>query len=259
MAYLAKISIYPIKSLDSISLETATFLTSGAIAQDREWALFDEQGKFINGKNNPKVHLIRSTWDANLSTVSLQIPDKSDRVAAFQIQEEASALESWFSKYFQCRVKLKRNTNTGYPDDTKALGPTIISTATIETVASWFPQITVEEMRSRLRANLEIDGVPAFWEDRLFNRESETISFYIGDVLLTGINPCQRCIVPTRDNKTGIGNPQFIKTFIAKRKETLPQWTNRDRFDHFYRLSVNTTVPASEAGKFIHLGDEVRI
>ena len=88
-------------------------------------------------------------------------------------------------------------------------------------------------MRLRLRANLEIDGVPAFWEDRLFEEEGEAVPFYIGNVLLTGINPCQRCVVPTRDSKTGIGDPQFTKTFIVKRQETLPQWTNRDRFNHF--------------------------
>ncbi|MGF1541534.1 MAG: MOSC domain-containing protein [Pleurocapsa sp.] len=258
MAYLAKIFIYPIKSLDPVSLKTATFLTSGAIAGDREWALFDQKKKFINGKNNPQVHLIRSSWNLDLNTVSLRTPE-SDRLVTFQIQQETSALESWFGEYFQCRVKLKQNTDTGYPDDTKVLGPTIISTATIETVASWFPQITVEEMRSRLRANLEIGGVPAFWEDRLFNRKDEAVNFAIGDVLLSGINPCQRCIVPTRDSKTGIGDPQFIKTFTTKRQRTLPPWTNRDRFNHFYRLSINTKVPASEAGKFIHLGDEVRV
>jgi uncharacterized protein len=257
VAYLAKIFIYPIKSLDAVSLESATFLTSGAIAGDREWALFDDKGKFINGKNNSQVHSIRSVWDADLKTISLQI-QKSDRSTTFQIKE-TSALESWFGEYFQRRVELKQNTDIGYPDDTIASGPTIISTATIETVASWFPEITVAEMRSRLRANLEIDGVPPFWEDRLFNTEAETVSFYIGNVLFTGINPCQRCIVPTRDSKTGMGDSQFTKTFIAKRRETLPLWTNRDRFNHFYRLSVNTKVPTSEAGKLIQIGDKIRV
>ncbi len=257
VAYLAKILIYPIKSLEPISVESARFLTSGAIARDREWALFDRRGKFINGKNNPKVHLIRSSWNADLSTISLQIQD-SDRRAVFEIDRQQPALESWLGEHFQIPVKLKQNTNTGYPDDTNAVGPTIISTATIETVASWFPDITIEEMRLRLRPNLEIDGVPAFWEDRLFNEEHEAVPFYIGNVLLTGINPCQRCVVPTRDSKTGIGDPQFTKIFIAKRQETLPQWTNRDRFNHFYRLSVNTKVAPSEAGKSIHIGQEVR-
>lgn len=47
-------------------------------------------------------------------------------------------------------------------------GPTLISTAMIREVASWFDGIDSRGLRLRLRANLEIEGVPAFWEERLF-------------------------------------------------------------------------------------------
>lgn len=258
MAYLAHIFIYPIKSLDRMPLERGTILNSGAIAHDREWALCDRHDKFINGKNNAHVHQIRSSLDEDFNRLSLQIQN-TERKAVFHLKQDKSALESWLSDYFSFPVQLKQNTQTGYPDDTYASGPTIISTATIKTVASWFPNISVEEMRLRLRANIEIDGVPAFWEDRLFDRQDNSVQFQIGDVLLAGINPCQRCIVPTRDSQTGKGNPKFTKIFIAKRQETLPNWTNRDHFNHFYRLSVNTKVPPSEAGKIIRVGDEVKI
>jgi hypothetical protein len=256
MAYLDRLWIYPIKSLDGISLDSCSLLSSGALQGDRRWALFDSEGKFINGKNNPKIHLIRSHWTTDLNTLTLQIQDKTEK-AVFQLDRDRLALESWFSDYFGLNAQLKENTVMGYPDDTQACGATIISTATLETVASWFPDLSVAEMRRRFRANLEIADVPPFWEDRLFNRLDEAKSFKIGNVLFWGINPCQRCIVPTRDSYTGVGNKNFTRIFTTKRQATLPPWTNRDRFNHFYRLSVNTQVPPSEAGKVIQKGDLV--
>lgn len=255
MAYLAGIYIYPIKSLDGVALNSVNLLASGALQHDREWALFDAEDKFVNGKNNSKVHSIRTSYDANFQELALRIAG-SDRREVFNLRER-KAIETWFGDYFGFPVKLKQNTQTGYPDDLNANGPTVISTATIETVASWFTNISVSEMRSRLRANLEIGGVPAFWEDRLFASENSSVTFQIGEVLFEGINPCQRCVVPTRDPLTGEGDGQFTKRFIAKRRETLPIWTNRDRFNHFYRLSVNTKVGRSQAGRIIRVGDRV--
>ena len=54
------------------------------------------------------------------------------------------------------------------PHDTDASGPTVISAATLAAVSAWFPGLTPQDTRLRFRTNLEISGVPAFWEDRLF-------------------------------------------------------------------------------------------
>lgn len=152
-----------------------------------------------------------------------------------------------------------QNSLTGFPDDTNAPGPTVISTGTLETVTSWFPELTVDEMRFRLRANLEIGGVPPFWEDQLFTQAGHCVQFQVGEVLFEGINPCQRCVVLTRDSMTAEAYPNFQKIFAAKRSESLPAWATYDRFNHFFRLSVNTSVPESEAGKVLRTGDEVKI
>ncbi|NEO42914.1 MAG: MOSC domain-containing protein [Moorea sp. SIO4A3] len=256
--YLKAIYIYPIKSLDRIELETATLLKSGALNHDREFALFDQQGKFVNGKRHAKVHLLRSVFHIQSQLLSLQIQGTNQNIT-FHIDHGRTALEAWLKDYFDFPVKVVQNTSTGFPDDTNALGPTIISSATIETIASWFPQISVEDIRRRVRANLEIGGVPAFWEDQLFTESGKSIQFKVGEALIEGINPCQRCIVLARDPQTGEATDNFQKTFMAKRKETLPSWTTSARFNHFYKLSVNTNVPVSEAGKVLHQGDPIQI
>ena len=256
--YLAKISIFPVKSLDSITLSQVSVLASGALQHDREYALFDQKGRFVNGKRNPKIHLLRSQFDANCQQLSLQVQG-TDESVTFHLDRERSELEAWFSNYFGLPVNIKQNNFTGFPDDTNASGPTIISAATLAEVASWFPDISVEEMRNRIRANIEIDGVPAFWEDRLFTKVGNSIQFQIGEVVFAGINPCARCIVPTRDSKTAAATENFQKIFVSKRKETLPDWTTPERFDHFYRLSINTKIPSSEVGKILKIGDPVSI
>jgi hypothetical protein len=43
------------------------------------------------------------------------------------------------------------------------------------------------------------------------------------------------------------------------RKEHLPEWSNAKRFNHFYRFAINTSIPPSEAGKKLKVGDTVTI
>jgi hypothetical protein len=104
---------------------------------------------------------------------------------------------------------------------------------------------------------LEIEEVPAFWEDRLFSDEGKFVPFQVGNVTFFGSNPCQRCVVITRNSETGESYPKFQKEFVSKRQESIPDWTNLSRFNHFYRLTLNTKVPATEAGKQLKIGDEI--
>ncbi len=76
--------------------------------------------------------------------------------------------------------------------------------------------------------------------------------------MFQGVNPCQRCVVPTRNPFTTAAYPNFQKIFVAKRRESLPSWA-ASRFNHFFKLAVNTRVPASEASKTIQVGDAIKI
>lgn len=255
--HIAGISIFPIKSLDGVSVTEATVLESGGLKHDREFAIVDQKGNFVNGKRNAKVHLLRSHFESDFKILSLQIQGTKQKF--FHLDQERTGLEAQLSDYFGFPVKLEQNSIAGFPDDTNASGPTIISTATLETVASWFPGVSVNDMRLRIRANIEIGGVPPFWEDQLFAQTGSSVRFQIAEVIFEGINPCQRCVVLTRDAITAQAYPNFQKIFVTQRKETLPDWVESSRFNHFFRLSVNTKVPASEAGKVLRLGDEVKI
>lgn len=255
-AYVSRLFVYPVKSLDRVNCDCVTVLASGALQGDRTWAIVDSQGNFVNGKRNSKIHALRSQFDLATNNLTLTIQG-TDRVVKFNLIEEQIELCNWLESYFGLTVALQQNLSMGFPDDTVSPGATIVSTATLEAIASWYPELNTADIRRRFRANIELAGVPAFWEDRLFTTPDSTVKFKIGEVEFMGVNPCQRCVVVTRDPQTGEPYPKFQKTFIIQRKNTLPEWTERSRFNHYFRLAVNTRLPPSEAGKVIKIGDEI--
>ncbi len=256
--YLAKILIYPVKSLDGLELQHTGFMPGGALQHDRQYALMDPEGAFVDGKRYASIYRLRSHLCLDTMVLSLRIEGETS-TRQFHLQNDCLALETWLSEYFAQPITLAQETTIGFPNDVVSPGPTVISTATLETIASWFPELTIGDIRRRFRANLELDGVPPFWEDRLFSASGEPVPFCIGDVRLLGINPCQRCIVPTRNSYTGDATSEFQKMFVAQRKLSLPEWAAHSRFNHFYRLSVNTRVPMSEVGKVLRVGDRVYV
>ncbi len=253
---LTQIAIYPIKSLDGITVDRATISAGGALEFDRRWAIVDVSGKVVNAKRTAKIQQLRSQFNfaENRSTITLQAAAENHR-ETFCLTTELSELASWLSAYFGFAVSLVENAIVGFPDDLDAYGPTIVSTATLATICEWFPGLDSAEVRRRFRTNLEIGGVPAFWEDRLFGAPGEMINFQLGNVRFQGINPCQRCIVPTRDSLTGNTTDRFQQIFSQQRQQSLPQEVNLARFNHFYRLAINTRIPLSEAGKLLNIGD----
>jgi uncharacterized protein YcbX len=134
----------------------------------------------------------------------------------------------------------------------------VVSAASIEEVVRWFPELDAESVRRRFRANLELSGVPAFWEDHLFGPVGTAVQFSVGDIAVLGSNPCQRCPVPPRDPDTGAILVGFQKRFSDRRRETLPAWAEASRFDHFYRFSVNTLC-AGQGGKWLRVGAPVAL
>jgi uncharacterized protein YcbX len=269
---LAGIRLHPIKSLDAISVTEARIGPGGGLEHDRAWALFSVDGRWVNGKRTGAMHLIRATYAPDLGSVTLAVPGDRRNIPArtFPFPAGAEDAAEWFSVYFEQQI-LVRHAPEGFPDDNIANGPTIISTESLQTVSDWFPGMTLDGARQRFRTTLEIDSadvaakaantnghLPAFWEEQLYGEdERSVVRFRIGEVNFEGSNPCARCPVPARDPQTGADLTGFQKRFIDLRRETLPPWAPAARFDHFYRLAVNTRVAPTETGKLLRLADPV--
>src|SRR5690348_8625004 len=148
-ARLANIRLHPIKGLDPVSVPEARIGANGGLHLDRVWVLFTVEGKWINGKRNPEIHHIRAEYDQRVSSVALRAESESPvgnavgrgaaitpvRLAFPADLERAAA---WFSEYFGCTV-IVRYVSEGAPDDGLAPGPTIVSTASLQSVCDLFP------------------------------------------------------------------------------------------------------------------------
>jgi uncharacterized protein YcbX len=254
--HLARIQIHPIKTLDPVEVQSATVGPTGSLGFDRAWAVHSLDGRIVSATRVSAMHLIRATYAQDFSQVTLAVPTDPAAIdpSTFAFPGDTEGASAWFAKYLKQPVMVRHDPH-GIPDDRIASGPTIISTASLDTVCEWFPGLTITEARVRFRANLEINGVPAFWEDQLFGAELRSVvRFRLGEVAIEGSYPCIRCPIPARDPLTGSEIIGFQKRFTQLRQANLPSWSHADRFEHFYCMATNTRIPSTEAGKQLRVG-----
>ena len=244
--FVARIDLYPLKAFDTVAVESARVLPSGALEGDRRWAFVDAQDRFVNGKRHAEVHRIRTAVDPIERTARFDD-------AVFSLDGDVAAAEAWVSARLGTSVRLREDAAAGFPDDTDSPGPTMVATATLEAVAGWF-DLTLEATRARFRANLEIGGVPAFWEDTCYGA-----TCHVGAVPFVLVNPCARCVVPSRDARTGEPIPLFQKRFAERRRAALPPGVDPTPFDHYYRLAVNTRLAPDRSGDRSSRGGTIRV
>jgi len=303
MPTLDRITIYPVKSLDGLNLVECCVLNSGALENDRRWRLVDMDGRVINAKRSPLFSAIRAEFELDERLVTLWIDPAAvaakalptadlDRLRglagspggplvrdSFHLVPGPGGPCEWLSEVFGVGVLLQERADGGFPDDRDAPGPTLVSTATLFEVARWFG-IDLEESSRRFRANLEIGGCDAFWEDTLASPvrpglqssladlppdlpadpyadlpPPEPQAFSIGEVRFIATNVCRRCVVPTRDSRTGAVTEHFRGAFEARRSRGMRADVDAAAWGTLYRLGVNTAPRA--AGGSLTVGDRI--
>ena len=248
-AKVERLRVFPVKGLEGVDVTEAEVLEGGTLALDREYAVFDGNGDVVNGKRTPRIHRPGVRLEDDAPVVSF--PEGEE----VNIADERERAEHLLGDFFDVNATIRRDGSLGHVDRRK-MGPSVVSTATLREFASWF-DITVESARRRLRANVEVSGVPAFWEDRFVGEEAP--SFEVGDVRFVGVTPCGRCVVPSRDPDTGEEKDGFRETFIENRRETFPEQADEDAFDHFYTLMIIARVPEEDRGGKVSVGDRVLV
>ncbi|MWV41439.1 MOSC N-terminal beta barrel domain-containing protein [Natrialba sp. INN-245] len=256
MARIDRLTVYPVKGLDGIDLEAATVLEGGTLSYDREFALFDGEGGVINGKRTPQIHELSTDFDPDTRELVVEAPGGDTRRFNLESDADRERAEVWFGDYVDEDLTLERDRSLGFVDR-REMGPSVISTASLREVASWFDGMSVDGARRRLRANVEISDVPAFWEDRIVGDDAPALE--AGDVRLEGVTPCGRCVVPARDPETGDPIEAFQERFVEKRRETFPAWADADAFDHYYTLMIIARTPETDRGKRLRVDESVTI
>jgi len=296
MPTLDRITIYPVKSLDGLEIVECGVLPSGGLENDRRWRLVDMDGRVINAKRSPLFAVIRAEFELDERLVTLWVDPAAVAAAAFPTADLArlrglagypgGALVrdsfhlvpgqggpcEWLSEVFGIGVLLQERVDGGFPDDRDAPGPTLVSTATLVEVARWFG-FDLAESRRRFRANLEIGGCDAFWEDTLASPARADVhssfdlppslpvdpyadlpppeprEFSVGEARFVATNVCRRCAVPTRDSRTGAVTAHFRDAFEARRSSGMRADVDAAAWNHFFRLASNLGIPSRVMGK----------
>lgn len=278
---LARITVYPVKSLDGLDVDSAAVQPGGALADDRRWRLVDLEGRTVNAKRTPRLHGIRASFDLAERRIRLAIDPAADGLMRSRPAPMECALVpgadgpcGWLGEALGLDVLLEERITGGFPDDRDAPGATLATVASLDTVARWFA-LSAAEIRRRFRVNLEVAGPDAFWEDTLASparRETprpappavdpyaagspvEPRRFAIGDYAWQATGACRRCPVPGRDSRSGREDHLFREVFEARRRGSLRHDVDAAGWTHTYRLAINT-LGLSGPGS-IRVGDPV--
>lgn len=260
MIRLSQINIFPIKSMQGISLNDAIVEERGIIF-DRRLMLVDVKGNFVTARKYPKLLKIQCQL-ANgglivdgfeMPTLTFQYSEFYDEIAVTIWRELVTALAApsnvnqWFSRYLGTDVTLcylgdshsryreKIESNVSLADGYPLLLIGQQSLAKLNSLAS------ESSAMEQFRTNLVIEGALPFEEDH-WQR------IRIGEVEFELVKPCERCIMTTAD--PNIGEFKQSKEPLA----TLAKF----RADEKGRLMFGENLIARSYGK-IMLGDEVKV
>ncbi len=255
--HIDRIRIYPIKSLDPVEVLQAE-IGIHSLKYDRSFALLGEDGRFINGKRTGLVNQLKATYDLENELVFLSRRG-DETIHRFELRQENSALIRYLEDFFGMKVFLLQNTNGDLMDIPMQSSVTVLSTATLLSLQNDLKDHTLEDLRLRFRANIEIGGVDAFWEEKLFLAPGVGVRFTVGEAEMIGVDPRARCNVPPRNPMNGETDKSFVKKMMQSRLSSLPEESTLLQYGNAYQLTVNTYLDPDQKGKIIKVGDTVEI
>ncbi|MDX1906218.1 MAG: MOSC N-terminal beta barrel domain-containing protein [Bacteroidia bacterium] len=254
---ISRIRIYPIKALDPVELQEAE-AGIHSLRYDREFAIVTPDGRFMNSKRTGRVNELKAVYDLPNYLVHLS-PRAGGEGQSFHLLNQRPELEAYLTAFFGEPVMLIRNTEGQLMDIPTASSVTIVSEASLRSLQETFSDLSVEDLRLRFRATIELEGVPPFWEENLVGEPGIGMRIQAGVVEMIGVSPRARCNVPPRDPWTGITDKTFVRRMISHREKTLPDNSPIPGYGNLYHLTINTYLPDTQAGKRLRVGDNLTI
>ncbi len=234
---ITSIHIYPVKSLAGISLHSAKLEPRG-FKFDREWMVVDSNGNFLTQRELAPLALIQTALEDDHLRLTMPLGDSvqvpldsgSDReevtvkvwkdyCQAIDQGEEAAKL---LSQFLEKKVRLVRMAN-GFK---RLVDQRYAKPDNIVRFADDFPVLIIADESlnelnrkleypvpmNRFRPNITIGGAEAFAED-------SWTEIAIGDVKLSVVKPCARCLITTIDQDTAESSLEPLRTLSFFRKE----------------------------------------
>ncbi len=261
---LAKIMIYPIKSLRGIDV-TQAVVESRGLQHDRRWMVVDAEGAFVTQRKHPHMALVDVGFEPEgAKTMTLSAPGQESitfpcfpeaQAPEHQVQiwrSECRALDMgeeparWLSEWMKqpCRLVYMPSSTRRDINPLYATGEGIVS------FADGYPclvisQASLDDLNQRLeqaismkrfRPTFVVEGAEPFAED-------EWCDVQIGHVLMKGVKGCDRCHMITIDPATGQKGKEPSATLSTYRKRDGKIWFGQNLIPlHCGTVSVGDTI-----------------
>jgi len=239
-ATLSAIHVFPLKSGAPLSLAQARVQTRG-LAQDRRWMVIDAEAKFVTGRQQSRMTLIRAQSDEHglrvdapgMPTLQISAPTQGVRVqtavwgAAVTPLLAGDDAHTWISEFLgaphrlvymddACArpLKLKYDGIYGMDSDEVSFADgfplLLISQASLDLLNS---KLSRPVPMLRFRPNLVVAGTTAHAED-------EWKLVRVGECEFEVAKPCTRCVFTTVDFERGErdANGEPLRTLITYRR-----------------------------------------
>lgn len=233
---LSNLYLYPIKSSAPLEVRTAAVEPRG-IRDDRRWMVVDAEGRFLSGRQLPRLTLVRAgpnpdglSLDApGMPPLQVPFPQTGTSVPVSVWKSDVAArpagaqADAWLSEFLQQPVRLV-HMDAGVvrpmtdlhsqPGDEVSFADAfpllLISQAALDGLNA---RLAKPVSMLRFRPNLVVDGVPAHAEDG-WKR------IRIGGVEFDVAKACTRCVFTTVDPARGERDPdgEPLRTLIGYRR-----------------------------------------
>lgn len=232
---VAGIYIYPIKSLQGISLKDAEVLERG-FRHDRRWMIVNEEHSHITQRTHPQLSQINISMgkdgisatykgmaDLEIPLVitgpTIEVSVWSDQVQAIEASQN---INDWFSQIAQesCKLVFMPEVATRSVNPNRAVNDENVSFADgypyliigQESLDDLNSRMDVDLPMNRFRPNIVVEGGQAYEEDHLSDVKIGEVKFHV-------THPCKRCVFTTIDQETGMKGVEPMKTLATYRRE----------------------------------------
>jgi hypothetical protein len=271
-ARIRSLHVYPVKSCRGIDLDAAQLAQRG-LAWDRSWMIVDQAGRFLTQRTQPRLACISTALDddglvlrvdgqppltlpfdavgteaADLVTVRIW----DDTVSAAHC---GAATEAWLSRALGTPARLVRATPAtqrqpaarwrgaldapvNFPDGFPIL---VCNAASLDDLTARLPQPAALPM-DRFRPNVVLEGLAAWAEDQVGELQTEAVTLRLA-------KPCTRCVITSRDQRSGDAGVDPLPTL------------RQFRFDRELKgvtFGWNAVIEAG-AGATLRVGEAVRL
>lgn len=237
---LESLHLYPVKGCHRIDVDRATVQPWG-LAGDRRWLIVDADGQIISQREDPALTGIRPSLvegDLRLSATGrpdLTVPPPTgnhERVDVWgdtvPLSPAGPAADGWLSATLGRPARLyhlddptSRPVDPSYsrPDDRVSLADAyplmVTSSASLDALNGALADEGSAEgplPMTRFRPSAVVGGADAWAEDGWIGRRLR-----IGPVVFRAVKPCDRCVVTTTDQETGVRGHEPLR-FLGRHR-----------------------------------------